>query len=1284
MNNVGIAIRSSKGEFKDFDEVLNEFVNKYKKGTMSQVDFLAGINTLGGSRQKETILSLVENFDQVKKHQDDLTKATGSAKQMYDVYSQSLEARISDLKRAFEGLYEKIMSSDSLKWLVSEATNLITALSNLDGKSITYIATIGTLSLALSKLVKINKELMLLTTEGGIVTGLTKFIGLASGMVSLENGATGVATAFGVLGTSIKGATASAMGFIATPIGLAITSITAVIGVAIYGFVSYQQHQAELTEQSKSLKSALDGVNNSLKGGDTTKAQEEANKMKSAQEKLQQYIELRKKAQDTDSKSLNPTASGTNQTSVIEGFNQKIKEQIKVLTDAGYTVEETTGKIKEFTDAQDKIYNTKIINSIKEQTKSQLEHRENLDKVQAEYNNYISTVKNLYTEYQNLSAQENLSAEQKTKLQGTVEQLQGKMSGLNVSIDENGKVLISNSPLIEANIQKLISEGLTVDNLSAIRITDSKVNSQWQVGNSQVTYNEITNRIEMYKAEIKAIQSVIQARMAGASDYSTMSIGKAQSLEAGSPEFDKLKEETDQLHAYEKAKKEADDLYAGIGSVAYSAPSGGGVQTPSNGDYMPSGGDSSEKKKAEKELEDSEKKMLSNITDAYKQAKDTISNNIEEIDAKITGLGDIDDSNFTQKVSLVNDKIGEQKQIVEKAQEQLDSLKNTTVTTADAQKELESATLSASKELRQESLEVAKLQSEIEKTDIDELKKMYEDQQKIETETLEANQKAQTDKIESIKKAQEDAHNEIMDDYEDELDALDKKSKKLDEDNDKIDRANELEKEKNDLTEKQKELNNVKSQLTNQVYQKQADGTWQFEYVADTQKIAEKQKEVTEAQKTLDDTNRKNSLDDAKKEIEDKKSVIEADKKAEDEAYTKKKAYLDEYSSYLKESQERDTKRLENHYSDIEKMAKDTLKKLEEEHNNDWNAISDSISATLTRTKKALEDLTTLRANFTTSEANDAINSGDVSGYLTKNKDKMNLKASVDESDIDSHLNSISDKADKANNSVTILNKTYDELLSKKSINITEADINNKKVQVQKQVDIDNEGLTTTLNNLKAINLAIETEIDSHYSKVIDKQTQAQQNEMTSLQNFAKEYTIYYNKFLELVQTVNDFRFNNIVVNVQASVDNVLQGLEVIAKAYEKYAKAYNKMHPDDTISSSIDISDVQSANTSYKKSVSDYQANVLSSYSAEAFEKYASQIGSGIGDSLLSKLNNYSSSTSNINNTNNASTTNNSNKSTTSNTTNVNINQLDVNTKDAQNLLNQLLTIVKNKTNLS
>lgn len=53
MNRIGIAIRTSKGEFKDFDVVLNEFVQKYKEGKLSQVDFLTGINTLGGTRKQK-------------------------------------------------------------------------------------------------------------------------------------------------------------------------------------------------------------------------------------------------------------------------------------------------------------------------------------------------------------------------------------------------------------------------------------------------------------------------------------------------------------------------------------------------------------------------------------------------------------------------------------------------------------------------------------------------------------------------------------------------------------------------------------------------------------------------------------------------------------------------------------------------------------------------------------------------------------------------------------------------------------------------------------------------------------------------------------------------------------------------------------------------------------------------------------------------------------------------------------------------------------------------------
>jgi TP901 family phage tail tape measure protein len=52
MNRIGISIRSSKGEFKDFDVVLQEFVDKYKEGKLSQVDFMSAINTLGGTRKQ--------------------------------------------------------------------------------------------------------------------------------------------------------------------------------------------------------------------------------------------------------------------------------------------------------------------------------------------------------------------------------------------------------------------------------------------------------------------------------------------------------------------------------------------------------------------------------------------------------------------------------------------------------------------------------------------------------------------------------------------------------------------------------------------------------------------------------------------------------------------------------------------------------------------------------------------------------------------------------------------------------------------------------------------------------------------------------------------------------------------------------------------------------------------------------------------------------------------------------------------------------------------------------
>ena len=131
MKRIGINIRKNKGEFKDFDEVLSEFIEKYKSGQLSQVDYLAGIQSLAGTRQREVLMALIENVDTLNQHTQELTNSTGSAKKMMEeAYSNSIEAKVNDLKRAFENLYEKVIDSGVIKSVLEGLTKAVEKFGN--------------------------------------------------------------------------------------------------------------------------------------------------------------------------------------------------------------------------------------------------------------------------------------------------------------------------------------------------------------------------------------------------------------------------------------------------------------------------------------------------------------------------------------------------------------------------------------------------------------------------------------------------------------------------------------------------------------------------------------------------------------------------------------------------------------------------------------------------------------------------------------------------------------------------------------------------------------------------------------------------------------------------------------------------------------------------------------------------------------------------------------------------------------------------------------------------
>jgi ElaB/YqjD/DUF883 family membrane-anchored ribosome-binding protein len=146
----------------------------------------------------------------------DIGNATGSAKEMYSVYADSVQAKINDMKRAFENLYDKILSSDTLKYLITEATEFVNFISSIDGSTWKLIATFTTLGLVLKSIgtfstaLKGVESIVNLGKDAGLIGNLV------GGFSKLGAGIEGVVTAIASINPVIAGLAVVVAGSIAT------------------------------------------------------------------------------------------------------------------------------------------------------------------------------------------------------------------------------------------------------------------------------------------------------------------------------------------------------------------------------------------------------------------------------------------------------------------------------------------------------------------------------------------------------------------------------------------------------------------------------------------------------------------------------------------------------------------------------------------------------------------------------------------------------------------------------------------------------------------------------------------------------------------------------------------------------------------------------------------------------------------------------------------------------------------------------------------------------------
>lgn len=123
LNNIGIQLRSSTNEFRDFDDVLDDTAKRWDK--LSSVQQAAVSKAFAGQRQANRFKLLMENYDTALNYEKIANESSGTAMQKFnDAYLNSIEAKQKSLQASFEGLSVNLVSRDSISGIL-EATQAL-------------------------------------------------------------------------------------------------------------------------------------------------------------------------------------------------------------------------------------------------------------------------------------------------------------------------------------------------------------------------------------------------------------------------------------------------------------------------------------------------------------------------------------------------------------------------------------------------------------------------------------------------------------------------------------------------------------------------------------------------------------------------------------------------------------------------------------------------------------------------------------------------------------------------------------------------------------------------------------------------------------------------------------------------------------------------------------------------------------------------------------------------------------------------------------------------------
>lgn len=333
LDKLGIKLRDSATSWRDPMEVLGEIGENWEKFT--DIDKSAIATSLGGTYQRNTLMSILENWKAVGEAQEVAANSAGTSAQKYDIYLNSMEAHVDTLKTAWAEFLMNLSQSATVNTGIDAITKFIEVMDFLITKTPLGTAAIVALTAALVRLSVVNlanlgtKLIELGQIEGfskgtklidQFTTALKRMVGVApsaraasEAMSSTAEGAskTGVAgfkAAGGIkaLGTALKGLGAYAAVF------TVITVAAVLLGKAI----------SHLVNENKDLSDSIeDHKKNSSDYASTIK--EQSDELKTNADRIKEIQKLQKIGKST--------AAEDQELKNLQSKNDLLEKQIKLL-----------------------------------------------------------------------------------------------------------------------------------------------------------------------------------------------------------------------------------------------------------------------------------------------------------------------------------------------------------------------------------------------------------------------------------------------------------------------------------------------------------------------------------------------------------------------------------------------------------------------------------------------------------------------------------------------------------------------------------------------------------------------------------------------------------------------------------------------------------------------------------------------------------------------------------------------------------------------------------------